>query len=55
MSLIKHIQNTYKQKKLKNWKYIYYTIDIHGTIFKPTYDYNNEQFKYYRTIKSKKY
>lgn len=47
MSLIKHIQKTYKQKKLKNWKYIYYTIDIHGTIFKPTHDYNNEQFKYY--------
>lgn len=47
MSLIKHIQNTYKQKKLKNWKYIYYTIDIHGTIFKPTHDYNKEQFKYY--------
>ena len=46
MDLIKTFNNTFKRAKEKNWDYIYVLIDVHGTIFKPSY-LNEEKYEFY--------
>jgi len=46
MNIIKPFEFALEQKKAKNWDCIYVAVDIHGTIFKPTFS-NEEYFDYY--------
>ena len=46
MNIIKAFDNAYERAKEKNWDYIYILIDIHGTIFKPSY-LNEEKYEFY--------
>ena len=46
MDLIKTFNNAFKRAKEKNWDYIYVLIDVHGTIFKPSY-LNEEKYEFY--------
>lgn len=46
MNIIKAFETAFEQKEEKNWDYIYVAVDIHGTIFKPTYS-DEEYFDYY--------
>lgn len=39
-------KQAYKDMKRKGWDKIYLLLDIHGTIFKPSY-HNEEKFEYY--------
>lgn len=36
--LIKYLDKLLKLKEEKGWKYLYFMIDIHNTVIKPTYD-----------------
>ena len=36
--LIKYLDKLFQLKKEKGWKYLYFMIDIHNTVIKPTYD-----------------
>ncbi len=38
MDIIKVFENSLQKKEEKNWNCIYVMIDLHGTIFKPSYD-----------------
>ena len=40
----------FKQKEQKNWDTIYILVDLHGTIFYPTYE-EHEQFLFYPNAK----
>ena len=46
MNIIKSFENAFKRAEEKNWDYIYILVDIHGTIFKPSY-YNKEKYEFY--------
>lgn len=46
MNIVKAFDNAFKRAEEKNWDYIYVLVDIHGTIFEPSY-YNEEYYKYY--------
>ena len=46
MDLIKTFNNAFKRAREKNWDYIYILIDVHGTIFKPSY-LNEEKYEFY--------
>jgi len=46
MNIIAPFETAFKQKEEKNWDYIYVAVDLHGTIFKPTYS-EKENFEYY--------
>ena len=35
--LIKYLDKLFQLKKEKGWKYLYFMIDIHNTVIKPTY------------------
>lgn len=50
MNLIKSFENAYQQKARKGWNCIYVAVDVHGTIFKPTYSHE-ENFDYYPDAK----
>lgn len=46
MNIVKAFDNAYERAKYKNWDYIYVLIDVHGTIFKPSY-LNKEKYEFY--------
>ena len=46
MDIVKAFNNAFKRAKEKNWDYIYILIDVHGTIFKPSY-LNEEKYEFY--------
>ena len=46
MNIVKAFEQAFKRAKEKNWDYIYILIDLHGTIFKPSY-LNEETYEYY--------
>ena len=46
MNIVKAFDNAFERAKYKNWDYIYILIDVHGTIFKPSY-LNEEKFEFY--------
>ena len=37
MNIQKVFDNAFIRAKEKNWDYIYILVDVHGTIFKPSY------------------
>ena len=46
MNILKSFDTAFKRMKEKNWDYIYVLVDVHGTIFKPSY-YDIENYEYY--------
>ena len=46
MNIIKVFENAFKRMEEKNWDCIYVLVDIHGTIFEPSYN-NEEKFLTY--------
>lgn len=51
MDIIKAFGQAFKRSKEKNWDYIYVLVDVHGTIFKPSY-YDIEKYEYYPCAKT---
>lgn len=51
MNIIKAFEYAYQQKAAKKWDCIYVAVDIHGTIFKPTYSKDKENYEYYPDAK----
>mgnify|MGYP003661471874 CR=1 FL=1 len=47
MSIIKAIKKSFIEKEKKDFKYLYYFFDIHGTILKPNYQYGNTPKEFY--------
>jgi hypothetical protein len=41
MSVVRAIENAYKQKQERGWDKMYWAFDIHGTILKPNYESGN--------------
>lgn len=48
--IVKTFEKAFKMKKEKNWDRIYVLVDLHGTIFVPTFS-NFENFKFYENAK----
>lgn len=46
MSILTSFHNAIERMEEKNWKYIYVLVDIHGTIFVPSYN-NEETYEFY--------
>lgn len=46
MDIIKVFENSLQKKEEKKWNCIYVMIDLHGTIFKPSYDVE-EKYEFY--------
>ena len=46
MNIIKVFEAAEKRMHEKNWDCIYVMVDLHGTIFKPSYD-NEEKYEFY--------
>lgn len=46
MNITKPFEIAFKQKQEKNWDRIYVAVDIHGTIFKPSYSID-EHYEFY--------
>ncbi len=46
MNIVKAFDNAYERAAAKNWDYIYILVDVHGTIFKPSY-HNEEKYEFY--------
>ena len=46
MNIIKTFNNAFERAKAKNWDYIYILVDVHGTIFFPSY-LNKENYEFY--------
>ena len=46
MNIVKAFDNAYERAKEKNWDYIYILVDVHGTIFVPSY-LNKENYEFY--------
>lgn len=46
MNIIKTFNNAFERAKAKNWDYIYILVDVHGTIFVPSY-LNKENYEFY--------
>ena len=46
MNIVKAFDNAYERAKVKNWDYIYILVDMHGTIFTPSY-LKEEKYEYY--------
>lgn len=46
MDLIKHIDNCFKRMENENWDAIYFLIDIHGTVFHPSYK-RKDNYEFY--------
>ena len=46
MNIIKSFEEAFKRAIEKNWETIYVLVDIHGTIFKPSY-YKEEKYEFY--------
>ena len=46
MNIIKAFDSAFKRAKAKHWDYIYILVDVHGTIFTPSY-LNKEKYEFY--------
>lgn len=46
MNIIKAFDSAFKRAKAKHWDYIYVLVDVHGTIFTPSY-LNEEKYEFY--------
>ena len=46
MNIIKAFDSAFKRAQAKNWDYIYVLVDVHGTIFTPSY-LNEEKYEFY--------
>ena len=46
MNLITTFENAFRYMRLRKWDCIYVAVDVHGTIFKPTYS-TEESYDYY--------
>ena len=46
MNIVKAFDSAFKRAKEKHWDYIYVLVDVHGTIFKPSY-LNEEKYEFY--------
>lgn len=46
MNIVKAFDNAFKRAQEKHWDYIYVLVDVHGTIFKPSY-LNEEKYEFY--------
>lgn len=46
MNIIKAFDSAFKRAQAKHWDYIYILVDVHGTIFTPSY-LNEEKYEYY--------
>ena len=46
MNIIKAFDSAFKRAQEKRWDYIYILIDVHGTIFTPSY-LNKEKYEFY--------
>ena len=46
MNIVKAFDNAFKRAKEKNWDYIYVLVDVHGTIFTPSY-LKEEKYEFY--------
>ena len=46
MNIIKAFDSAFKRAQAKHWDYIYVLIDVHGTIFTPSY-LNEEKYEFY--------
>jgi len=46
MNIVKAFDNAYERAATKNWDYIYILVDVHGTVFKPSY-LNEEKYEFY--------
>ena len=46
MNIVNAFRTAFKRMKEKNWDYIYVLVDIHGTIFKPSWN-NEEKYEFY--------
>ena len=46
MNIIKAFDSAFKRAQAKHWDYIYILIDVHGTIFWPSY-FDKEKYEYY--------
>lgn len=46
MNIVDVFENAYERMYAKNWDRLYILIDIHGTVFKPSY-HNEEKFEFY--------
>lgn len=50
MDILKTFDTAYDRMWYKHWDYIYILVDVHGTIFKPSY-HNEEKFEFYPNAK----
>lgn len=50
MNIVDVFENTYERMHTKNWDRLYILVDIHGTVFKPSY-HNEEKFEFYPSAK----
>ena len=46
MNIIKSFEEAFKRAKEKNWETIYVLVDIHGTVFEPSY-HKKENYEFY--------
>lgn len=46
MNIVKAFDSAFVRAKAKNWDYIYILVDVHGTIFVPSY-LNKENYEFY--------
>ena len=46
MNIIKAFDSAFKRAQAKHWDYIYVLVDVHGTIFTPSY-LNEEKYEFY--------
>ena len=46
MNIVDVFENAYERMHAKNWDRLYILIDIHGTVFKPSY-HSEEKFEFY--------
>lgn len=47
MGIITAFEKAYEKKEKRGWKRIYVFVDVHETIFKPTYKSDQKDFTYY--------
>lgn len=50
MSITKSFEVAFERMRAKNWDTIYILVDIHGTVFKPSY-HKEEKFEFYEHAK----
>ena len=51
-AIVRAFENAFELKEERGWDHIYVFIDIHKTIFKPTYGEKEEKFNYYEDART---